>query len=70
MPDVTGMDVLEKVRAFSQIPIIIFSAKQDIVEVAMTMGANGSVSKPLNPDYLVQKIREILGEKDSQVNLD
>jgi DNA-binding response OmpR family regulator len=31
MPDVTGMDVLERVRAFSQIPILIFSAKPDIV---------------------------------------
>ena len=69
MPDVTGMDVLEKVRAFSQIPIIIFSAKQDIVDFAMKMGANGAVSKPLNPDYLIQKIEDILGERDSQVKL-
>jgi two-component system, OmpR family, alkaline phosphatase synthesis response regulator PhoP len=65
MPDVTGMEVLERVRAFSQIPILIFSAKQDLVDFAKKMGANGSVSKPLNPDHLVEQIRTILGEKNS-----
>lgn len=68
MPDVTGMEVLEKVRAFSQIPILISSAKQDVVDIAKSMGANGSVSKPLNPDHLVEQIRGILGEKNNQKN--
>jgi len=30
MPDVTGMDVLDRVRLFSQAPIIVFTAKEDI----------------------------------------
>ncbi len=28
MPDVTGMEVLERVRTFSQVPIVVFTAKQ------------------------------------------
>jgi DNA-binding response OmpR family regulator len=69
MPDITGLEVLEKVRAFSQIPILIFSAKQELVETAKKMGANGSLPKPLNPDYMVEQVRNIFGEKNNQAKL-
>lgn len=62
MPDVTGMDVLDRVRAFSQIPIILFTARIDIFEMAKRYGANDYISKPLNPDILVAKIKKALGE--------
>jgi two-component system response regulator VicR len=62
MPDITGMDVLEKVREFSQIPIIIFTARHDIFDIARRFGANDFISKPLNPDHLIQKIKAALGE--------
>ena len=38
MPEVTGLDVLERVRTFSQVPIIVFSAKQDVIEIAGKTG--------------------------------
>lgn len=63
MPGVTGLDVLESVRGFSQVPIIMFTARQDMFEIAKRIGANDYVSKPLNPDVLVAKIRAVLGEK-------
>jgi DNA-binding response OmpR family regulator len=61
MPDVTGMDVLDSVRTFSQIPIIIFTARPDIFEIAKKYGANDYISKPINPDRLLEKIRINLG---------
>jgi DNA-binding response OmpR family regulator len=64
MPDVTGMDVLVEVRTFSQIPIILFTGRADIFETAKRLGANDYVSKPLNPDYLVEKIKAVLVEND------
>ncbi len=57
MPGVTGFDVLERVRAFSQIPIIVFTARPDVFKMAMSLGANDFVAKPFNPDHLVEKIR-------------
>lgn len=66
MPDVTGIDVLERVRPFSQIPIIFFSARADITDIAKRYGANDYISKPLNPDYLVEKIKAVLGETSSK----
>jgi DNA-binding response OmpR family regulator len=64
MPNVSGMDVLVKVRTFSQIPIILFTGRADIFETAKGFGANDYVSKPLNPDYLVKKIEAVLAESD------
>jgi two-component system, OmpR family, response regulator VicR len=60
MPNVTGMDVLDSVRVFSNIPIIIFTAKPDIFEIAKRFGANDYISKPINPDLLVEKIKGVI----------
>jgi DNA-binding response OmpR family regulator len=66
MPDVTGMDVLDAVRQFSHIPIIIFTARVDIFEVARRFGANDYISKPLNPDHLITKIKAVLEQVKNQ----
>jgi DNA-binding response OmpR family regulator len=60
MPDVTGMDVLDRVRAFSQVPIIVFTGRPDIFQMAKKLGANDCISKPFDPDMLVEKINSIL----------
>ena len=66
MPDVTGMDVLEKVRTFSQVPIIVFSAKPDIVNFALKIGANDSIGKPFDPEHLVSKIESVLAKANQK----
>ncbi len=65
MPGVTGLDVLESVRKFSNVPILVFTAKPEIVSMAISMGANGSITKPADPDTVVQKIRETLADRRS-----
>ena len=60
MPDVTGMDVLERVRAFSQVPIIVFTGRPEIASFASKLGANDYIAKPFNPDLLVEKIKSVL----------
>ncbi len=64
MPNLSGMDVLVEVRTFSQIPIILFTGRADIFETAKRFGADDYISKPLNPDYLVEKIKAVLAESD------
>jgi DNA-binding response OmpR family regulator len=61
MPDVTGMDVLDKVRSFSQIPVIVFTGRSEIARFAKRFGANDCIAKPFDPDALVEKIGLILG---------
>ena len=60
MPDVTGMDVLERVRTFSQVPIIVFTGRPDIAKFALRFGANDHIAKPFDPDQLVSKIDSVL----------
>ncbi|MDD5039472.1 MAG: response regulator [Dehalococcoidales bacterium] len=62
MPDVTGMDVLDTVRTFSRVPIIVFTAKPDIAQFALKNGANDCIAKPFDPDYLVTKIQSVLSK--------
>ena len=61
LPDVAGLEVLGRVRAFSQVPIVVFTAKPDIIQSAMKLGANDSITKPFDPDQVVKKIGMILG---------
>ena len=60
MPGVTGMDVLEQVRTFSNIPIVVFTGRSDIAKLALRLGANDYIAKPFNPDLLLEKISFIL----------
>jgi two-component system KDP operon response regulator KdpE len=60
LPDVAGLEVLGRVRAFSQVPIVVFTAKPDIIQSAMKLGANDSITKPFDPDQVVKKIGMIL----------
>jgi DNA-binding response OmpR family regulator len=61
LPDVAGLEVLRRLRAFSQVPIVVFTAKPDIIQSAMKLGANDSITKPFDPDRVVKKIGAILG---------
>ncbi|PVV83696.1 response regulator transcription factor [Dehalogenimonas alkenigignens] len=65
MPDVTGMDVIDRVRLFSKIPIIVFTAKPDIATFAMELGANDYIAKPFDPEQIVKKIKAVLIEDGS-----
>jgi two-component system, OmpR family, KDP operon response regulator KdpE len=60
MPGMTGTEVLERVRAFSRVPVIIFSARPDVTQIAMEMGADDFISKPFDPDRMLEKIKAVL----------
>src|SRR4051812_44195558 len=50
LPDMDGKDVVTAVREWSQVPIIVLSARSEDEEVtaALDMGANDYVTKPFN----------------------
>lgn len=70
LPDVSGFEVLEKVRKFSQVPIIVVSANTSAVEGALQAGANAAIAKPFNPDHLLEKIRSVIVNDYMPVGLD
>ena len=60
MPSMSGYEVLRKMRKFTDVPVIIFSANRSAYEKAMEYSADGFINKPFKPGDLVRKIEGIL----------
>lgn len=62
LPGIDGMEVLEKVRKQSEMPIIIISARDQDCEkaAALDMGADDYLTKPFLPRELILRILAIL----------
>ena len=60
MPGIDGFEVLRRLRAFTQLPVIAFSASPGIYDDAIRLGANDFVSKPFQLDEMVGKIKALL----------
>lgn len=61
MPAMDGFEVLNKLRDFTQVPVIAFSATPENCHNAMLLGASDFMSKPFEPDDMVGRIRALLG---------
>jgi len=55
-----GLQVLKRLRAFSRVPVLLFTASSYSTEQVQELGANGFVAKPFRPDELVNKIKNVL----------
>jgi len=62
LPEIDGLEVIPKVREKSDIPIIISSARDDILDKVMGLerGADDYLPKPYNPRELQARIKAIL----------
>jgi two-component system KDP operon response regulator KdpE len=60
MPMMDGFEILKKIRSFSDMPIIAFSASPANQDLALNAGANDFVHKPFDPDDMVKKIEALL----------
>ena len=67
LPGLDGLELIPKIREFSQIPIIISSARDDILDKVMGLerGADDYLPKPYNPRELEARIKTILRRKSS-----
>ena len=62
MPAKSGLDVLRELRAFSQTPVLMLTARGEDVDriVGLELGADDYVAKPCNPREIVARVRAIL----------
>ena len=61
MPGLTGIEVIEAVRAWSAVPILVVSGRSDSVDKveALDAGADDYVTKPFAADELLARIRAL-----------
>lgn len=69
LPDMSGIDVLSKVRKQSRLPIIMLTAKGDNIDrvIGLEMGADDYVPKPCYPRELVARLRAVLRRFEEHV---
>jgi two-component system response regulator CpxR len=62
MPDLSGFDVLRRIRAQSRTPVLMLTARGDTLDrvLGLEMGADDYLPKPFEPSELAARIRAIL----------
>jgi len=73
LPGLDGMDVLQRLRHVSTIPVMFCTTKDDEIDevLGLRMGADDYVKKPCSPRVLLERIRallrrlEVLGEDEA-----
>ncbi|MDH4208268.1 MAG: response regulator transcription factor [Anaerolineae bacterium] len=62
MPEMSGFDVLRELRSFSDVPVIILTAKDDEIDKVMglNLGADDYITKPFGHLELLARVRAVL----------
>ncbi len=62
LPEVDGWEVCKRIRARSDVPIIMLTARDDDIDkiVGLELGADDYMTKPFNPRELVARVKAIL----------
>ena len=71
LPDMSGFDVLRKVRTKSDLPVVIISARDDESDQVLALeglGANGYITKPFSPRLVVAHVRAQLRRSRTDKN--
>ncbi|HOB05034.1 MAG TPA: response regulator transcription factor [Propionibacteriaceae bacterium] len=62
LPDLTGLEVLAKIRATSDVYVILVTARAEEVDklVGLSVGADDYITKPFSPREVVARVRTVL----------
>lgn len=62
LPGMTGFEVCKKIRQFSSVPIIMLTARGDLMDkvVGLELGADDYLPKPFEPRELAARIQSVL----------
>ena len=62
MPRLDGMEVLERLRKKTNVPVIFLTSKDDEIDeaIGLRMGADDYITKPFSQKLLIERIRAVL----------
>jgi two-component system response regulator CpxR len=62
LPGMSGLEVLKQLRTFSDVPVIMLTARGEDIDriLGLEFGADDYIPKPFNPRELVARIKAIL----------
>jgi len=62
LPDIDGFEVLRQIRAFSDVPVLMLTARDDSMDKVkgLELGADDYVTKPFNHLELLARVRAVL----------
>jgi DNA-binding response OmpR family regulator len=62
LPDIDGIEVCRRIRASSDVPILMLTARDEDVDkiIGLEVGADDYMTKPFNPRELVARVKSIL----------
>jgi len=71
LPDIDGRDLLKMLRAVSDVPVIVATARDDDQEIVDTLdaGADDYVVKPFSADQLEARVRAVLRRREGGATL-
>jgi DNA-binding response OmpR family regulator len=69
LPFVNGIEVLRKIRQNSEVPVILLTAKDEVMDkvIGLDMGADDYITKPFAIEELLARIRTALKRKGQRV---
>ena len=67
MPRMDGMELLNRIRRTSQMPVIFLTSKDDEVDelLGLRMGADDYIRKPFSQRLLLERIRALLRRSET-----
>ena len=62
LPDKDGIEVLRDIREFSDVPLIILTARSDQISIikGLELGADDYITKPFEPMQLLSRVKAVL----------
>ena len=68
MPRLDGLEVLQKLRNKSDIPVIFLTSKDDEIDqlLGLKMGADDYITKPFSQKLLIERVKAILRRSSSE----